>query len=67
MYNIRYGWNMQSCGKGKITSNEINARIMKMLEQAIQQDGVVNVFEHSGKKIRRFHYFRMSIWHKYGK
>lgn len=37
-------------GKGKITSNEINARIMKMLEQAIQQDGVVNVFEQSGQK-----------------
>ncbi len=36
-------------GKGKITSNEINARIMKMLEQAIQQDGVVNVFEQSGQ------------------
>ncbi len=37
-------------GKGKITANEINARIMKMLEQAIQQDGVVNVFEQSGQK-----------------
>ena len=37
-------------GKGKITSNEINARIMKMLEQAIQQDGVVNIFQQSGQK-----------------
>lgn len=37
-------------GKGKITSNEINARIMKMLEQAIEQDGVVNIFEQSGQK-----------------
>ncbi len=37
-------------GRGKITANEINARIMKMLEQAIQQDGVVNVFEQSGQK-----------------
>lgn len=37
-------------GKGKITSNEINARIMKMLEQAIKQDGVVNIFEQSGQK-----------------
>ena len=37
-------------GKGKITSNEINSRIMNMLEQAIQQDGVVNIFEQSGQK-----------------
>lgn len=37
-------------GKGKITSNEINARIVKMLEQAIEQDGVVNIFEQSGQK-----------------
>ena len=37
-------------GKGKITSNEINARIMKMLEQAIEQDGVVNIFEQSGQQ-----------------
>ena len=37
-------------GKGKITSNEINARIMKMLEQAIEQDGVINIFEQTGKK-----------------
>lgn len=37
-------------GKGKITSNEINARIIKMLEHAIEQDGVVNIFEQSGQK-----------------
>ena len=37
-------------GKGKVTSNEINARIMKMLEQAIEQDGIVNIFEQSGQK-----------------
>lgn len=37
-------------GKGGVTSNEINARIMKMLEQAIEQDGVVNIFEKSGHK-----------------
>lgn len=37
-------------GKGKITSNEINARIIKMLEQAIEQDGVVNIFEKTGQK-----------------
>lgn len=37
-------------GKGNVTSNEINAQIMKILEQAIEQDGVVNVFEHIGQK-----------------
>lgn len=37
-------------GKGKVTSNEINARIIKMLEQAIEQDGLVNIFEQTGKK-----------------
>ena len=37
-------------GGGKITANEINARIVKMLEQAIEQDGVINVFAQSGKK-----------------
>ena len=37
-------------GKGKVTANEINARILKMLEQAIEQDGVVNIFEQSGQK-----------------
>lgn len=37
-------------GKGKVTSNEINARIIKMLEQAIEQDGMFNIFEQAGKK-----------------
>lgn len=36
-------------GKGKVTANEVNARILKMLEQAIEQDGVVNIFEKSGQ------------------
>lgn len=35
-------------GKGTITANEINARILKLLEQAIEQDGVFNVFAESG-------------------
>ena len=33
-----------------ITTNEINARIMKLLEQAIEQDGVYNIFAEAGKK-----------------
>ena len=37
-------------GKGKITANEINARIVKMLEKAIEQDGVFNIFAEAGKK-----------------
>lgn len=37
-------------GKGKTTANEINARVMRMLEQAIEQDGVVNIFEKTGQK-----------------
>lgn len=37
-------------GKGTITANEINARIVKMLEQAIEQDGVFNIFAEAGKK-----------------
>lgn len=37
-------------GKGKVTSNEINSRIVKMLEQAIQQDGLINIFEEAGNK-----------------
>lgn len=37
-------------GRAGITSNEINARIMKMLEQAIEQDGVYNIFAQAGKK-----------------
>ncbi len=37
-------------GKGKITSNEINARIMKLVEQAVEQDGVVDIFAKAGQK-----------------
>ena len=37
-------------GNGKITANEINARITKMLSQAIEQDGVFNIFAETGKK-----------------
>ena len=37
-------------GRAGITSNEINARIMRMLEQAIEQDGVYNIFAQAGKK-----------------
>jgi len=37
-------------GKGKVTANEVNARILKMLEQAIEQDGVINIFEQAGQK-----------------
>lgn len=37
-------------GKGKITANEINSRIITILEQAIEQDGVINIFEEVGKK-----------------
>lgn len=33
-----------------ITTNEINARIMKLLEQAIEQDDVYNIFAEIGKK-----------------
>ncbi len=33
-----------------ITTNEINARIMKLLEQEIEQDGVYNIFAEAGKK-----------------
>ena len=36
-------------GRGKLTSNEMNAQISKMLEQAIETEGVVNVFEKYGK------------------
>ena len=36
-------------GKAGITSNEINSRIMKILSQTIEQDGVVNIFEKSGQ------------------
>lgn len=37
-------------GKAGITTNEINARIMKMLEQAVEQEGVYNIFAQAGKK-----------------
>lgn len=37
-------------GKGGITSNEINSRIMQMLEQAVEQEGVYNIFAQAGKK-----------------
>lgn len=37
-------------GRGKATANEVNARILKMLEQAIEQDGVINIFKQSGQK-----------------
>lgn len=40
----------KSGGRGGITSNEINARIMAMLEQAIEQDGVYNIFAQAGEK-----------------
>ncbi len=33
-----------------LTANEVNSRIEAILEQAIQQDGVVNVFTAAGKK-----------------
>lgn len=33
-----------------LTTNEINSRIEKILEQAIQQEGVINIFEQAGKK-----------------
>ena len=37
-------------GRIGITSNEINSRIMTLLEQAIEQDGVYNIFAQAGKK-----------------
>ncbi len=37
-------------GSGRITSNEINARVMRLLEQAVEQDGVVDIFAKAGKK-----------------
>lgn len=37
-------------GKGRITTNEINSRILTMLENAIEQDGVFNIFTEAGKK-----------------
>lgn len=35
---------------GGMTSNEINSRIEKILEQAIQQEGMYNIFAEAGKK-----------------
>jgi len=35
---------------GGMTKNEMNAHIMKMLEQAIEQDGVYNIFAQTGQK-----------------
>lgn len=40
----------KTAGWTGITTNEINARIMKLLEQAIEQDGVYNIFAEAGKK-----------------
>ena len=40
----------KTAGRMGITTNEINARIMKLLEQAIEQDGVYNIFAEAGKK-----------------
>lgn len=37
-------------GNGGITTNEINSRIEKILEQAIQQEGIYNIFAEAGKK-----------------
>lgn len=37
-------------GRMGITANEINSRIMTLLEQAIEQDGVYNIFVQAGKK-----------------
>ena len=37
-------------GRAGITSNEINSRIEKILEQAIQQEGMFNIFAEAGKK-----------------
>ena len=37
-------------GKGKVTSNEINAKIIEMFDLAIEQDGVFNIFEQVGKR-----------------
>ncbi len=40
----------KTAGRIGITTNEINSRIMKLLEQAIEQDGVYNIFAEAGKK-----------------
>lgn len=36
--------------KGKLTVNEINARILPLLEQAIEQGEIFNIFEKTGQK-----------------
>ena len=40
----------KTAGRMGITTNEINARIVKLLEQAIEQDGVYNIFAEAGKR-----------------
>ena len=40
----------KTAGRMGITTNEINARIMRLLEQAIEQDGVYNIFAEARKK-----------------
>ncbi|MCI9306870.1 MAG: type I restriction endonuclease subunit R [Lachnospiraceae bacterium] len=40
----------KTTGRTGITTNEINSRIIKLLEQAIEQDGVYNIFAEAGKK-----------------
>ncbi len=40
----------KTTGRIGITTNEINSRIIKLLEQAIEQDGVYNIFAEAGKK-----------------
>lgn len=35
---------------GKLTSTEINERISKILDQAIEQEGIINVFEKAGSR-----------------
>lgn len=37
-------------GRGKLSVNEINARILPMLEQAIEQGEMFNIFEKTGQK-----------------
>lgn len=40
----------KTSSRGHITANEINARIVKLVEQAIEQDGVVDIFAKVGQK-----------------
>ena len=37
-------------GTGRLTSIEVNSRIEAILDQAIQQEGVINIFHEAGKK-----------------